>query len=274
MTIVCQNARQPSSSSMDSSAHNHTFSLIREDDIRYLEKIHAAVLWHFEKPCSCPNPMLTDVWLPWARQAGYIGEHGPLSTLHHSTDWCKLRFQAILDFSWAVPCHDALQKCVHWASIAGGPSRIVEIGSGTGYWASLLQAYGADVVAVDTGEEYRGRNRAFPELVAFETGEKFLGETGGAFHHFPSTVRANGVDYLESHGGCTDRALFLCWPRAEFGSEILKAYHGNTLIWIGEADGCTWEMNEDERAGWILQESYDIPTWDCIRDFLAVYVRS
>lgn len=122
------------------------------------------------------------------------------------------RLDCVSKFSWAVPCHTALEKIIEWTSTRDG-SRILEIGSGLGYWASLLQAYGADIIAIDTGTESRDEPM---------------------FPYFPATIQGCGIEYLKSHDGCPDRALFLCWPRTHNGDAILGAYKGSTVIWIGE----------------------------------------
>lgn len=212
-----------------------------------LDQEHDRTMLVFDSPCICPNPLLTDVWLPWARDAKYIHQGVGLMTTAQFSEGLTRRQQAVADFSWAIPCHDALQMITDWASKQEGRPRIVEIGSGTGYWASLLQAYGASVVAVDTGQE----------------------RTGNKFPHFPSTVQGCGLEYLKSHDGCGDQALFLCWPRD--ATEILEAYRGNTLIWIGEMDGCTWDLRDVE--GWEPRQEFNIPTWPGIHDFIIVYVR-
>lgn len=54
----------------------------------------------------------------------------------------KHQFRLRREFAYAVPSHDAL-------AILSSLSPVVEIGAGTGYWASLLRARGATVYAYD-----------------------------------------------------------------------------------------------------------------------------
>jgi hypothetical protein len=78
-------------------------------------------------------------------------------------------------FAWAIPGDGALAVLARY-----GP--LLECGAGTGYWAALLRARGADIVACDL-----------------------------APGHKPWTPvrRADSITAVRRH---RDRALFLCWP--------------------------------------------------------------
>src|ERR1700733_4191030 len=88
-------------------------------------------------------------------------------------------------FSYVLPDDRSL------AALAGlGP--IVEVGAGTGYWASRLRARGVDIVAID---------EAPPD-----------GERTNRYHRRTATwgeVIAGDHTLLPRY---SDRALFLCWP--------------------------------------------------------------
>jgi hypothetical protein len=92
---------------------------------------------------------------------------------------------------------------------------IVEMGAGTGYWASRLRARGVDLLAFD---------QAPPD-----------GERTNRYHAPTSTwseVHAGDQTVLASH---SDRALFLCWPPV-FSSlgDCLRFYTGKTIALIGD----------------------------------------
>ena len=92
---------------------------------------------------------------------------------------------------------------------------LVEIGAGTGYWASRLRASGVDVLAFD---------QAPPD-----------GERTNRYHAPTSTwsnVLPGDQTALAAH---SDRTLFLCWPPL-FSSlgDCLTCYTGNTVALIGD----------------------------------------
>jgi hypothetical protein len=92
---------------------------------------------------------------------------------------------------------------------------LVEMGAGTGYWASKLREAGADILAFDqapsdgdTPNRYHKRTPTWTEVL-----------------HGDHTV-------LTSH---SDRALFLCWPPLYSSlGDCLFFYKGNTVACIGD----------------------------------------
>lgn len=211
----------------------------RADDPKRLH-LHATLMDSFSHRSHIPNPLLTDHWLPWAAQVKYAGDHDC-----HTVNHLWRRHQAVSEYSWAVPCDAALQAIVKACHGRG----LLELGSGTGYWAKLLSAYGLDVIAVDNGEE-GGKDALFSP-------------------HFPAAKRMDALKYLQDNGGSADKVLFLCWPRN--ADDWLEAYRGDTVIWVGERDGCTWEMPED--SGWKAVETVRLPTWGLIHDRLVIWHR-
>ncbi len=92
---------------------------------------------------------------------------------------------------------------------------LVEVGAGTGYWASRLRARGVDVVAID---------EAPPD-----------GERTNRYHRRTATwteVIAGDHTILTRY---SDRALFLCWPPL-FSSlgESLRYYSGSVVALVGD----------------------------------------
>lgn len=123
-----------------------------------------------------------------------------------------VRNQLTLTYAWAIPT----PADIAWiASLVRGRG-IVEIGAGTGYWAWQLSQALVHVVAFDRkpgGNWYCGTTQYHP------------------VHH-------GGPEQAAKF---PNRALMLCWPPFEdpMAADALRAYAGDTLIFIGEHGGCT-----------------------------------
>jgi hypothetical protein len=144
-------------------------------------------------------------------------------------------------FAFAIPDEWAIGVCVKH-----GP--IVEMGAGTGYWASLIAASGGDVIAYD--------DRSWElESTYFD-------------------VRRGTPEDLANH---TDRTLLLCWPPMdEMCERALDHYRGERVIYVGEGvGGCTGTDAFHERlgAGFEKIDGCSIPQWDGIHDRLSVWRR-
>lgn len=120
-------------------------------------------------------------------------------------------------FAWAIPTPGDIA----WIKSTLAGRDVVEIGAGTGYWASLLAQSGVDVAAFDK-------------------------EPGG--NSFCAEKQYHPV-YEGGHECATrypDRALMLCWPPygGSVAADTLSAYAGDLLIYIGEGEsGCTADDN-------------------------------
>lgn len=149
-------------------------------------------------------------------------------------------------FAWAIPDQRALE-------LIAEHSPILEVGGGSGYWAFLLRDIGADVITTDKHPPDDGTNTY---------GHKF------SF----VDVRQATPDIA---GEYPERALMLCWPpySETVAYEALRAYEGDTLIYIGESrGGCTacdrfFDLLANE---WKIESSHSIPQWDGLHDWLTV----
>ena len=113
----------------------------------------------------------------------------------------------MLHFGCVVPSYESLQII---RKVAKG-RQILEIGSGTGYWAYMLRRLGLKVDAVDNLQsEYRT-----------------LWISG--------TTVEDGAEYLESRNGADDAVLLLVYPIVglDFTARILDAYKGSTICVAG-----------------------------------------
>lgn len=129
-------------------------------------------------------------------------------------DYLASRDQLCKTYAYAIPTPDDL---VWLASTLDGRG-VVEIGTGTGYWAWQLHQAGVDVLAVD---EFPGEANTF---------------CGPTQYH---PVLQAGPRTAKHH---PDRALMLCWPPYGhfMAAQSLEHYTGDLLIYIGEpSGGCT-----------------------------------
>lgn len=200
------------------------------------------------------------------RRKRQVNPTPPIEYLEHwrridggSRDWSDMtkvrarytsRRECIEQYAFAIPNQEALDTIARF-------SPIVELGAGTGYWCYLLRQMGVQVVAMD----------AAPVGGPIENTYEFKKAWVDVAQGGPADL----VDYA-SH------ALMLCWPNynTSFASDALRAYAGETLIYVGEGrGGCTGdaEFHEMIDASWTKIATVYIPQWDGIHDELHVYKR-
>jgi hypothetical protein len=188
------------------------------------------------------------------------------------------RHNLTVKYSWAVPDEGAI---LYLAGL--GP--IIEVGAGTGYWASLIAAAGGDIIATDItppGSDVAGCRYT----------EHALEEA-----HF----QVRRIEQATAAARYPERTLMLCWPRE--GHTAVEAYHaagGKRVVFIGEVHGCTgsdqlmielghgagrscpihdWLDDEGECYCGIGPtlfeevENIEIPQWDGMHDWLYLYER-
>lgn len=167
-------------------------------------------------------------------------------------------------YAWAIPDTTSLAFVARHL----GDSAL-EIGAGTGYWASLLSDMGVDMLCFD----------AYPPQI-----------TPCNWYHSPRnaddlpTGERRDIFYDVQSGNhmmawlFSDRPLFLCWPPYDnsMAHQALSFYRGNKLIYIGEGQGgCTgndafFDLLEKE---WRLIDEYRPTQWAMIHDWISVYTR-
>lgn len=153
-------------------------------------------------------------------------------------------------YSFAIPSDEALAEIAKHAPI-------LEVGAGSGYWAYELEKRGVDVVATD------------PWPVS-QAGNHYVFQK-----EWTPVIEMAGVEAVAAYANHT---LLLIWPCYDnpWAADVLEAYGGETLIFVGEsAGGCT----ADDRFYQLLEERFtvslemDIPQWFGINDYLSVYSR-
>ncbi len=113
----------------------------------------------------------------------------------------------MLHFGCVVPSFEGLEVIKQ----AARGKRILEIGSGNGYWAYMLRRHGVSVTAIDNMQsEYR---------------TSWIGDT----------MISDGERYLKAEKGAKDDVLLLVYPivGSDFTSKILQAYSGDTICVAG-----------------------------------------
>jgi hypothetical protein len=150
----------------------------------------------------------------------------------------KLREAFICDYSFALPCQEALQIIKKY-------SPIVEIGAGSGFWAYLLSKAGCDIIATDKNLD------KIHNVHQIEASE--------AINKYPT------------------KNIFCCWPdyNDEWSSNFLNLVKNQIVIYIGEFRGCTAndKFHDLLDEAFELVEEFPIPQWYGIHDRLFVYKR-
>lgn len=163
----------------------------------------------------------------------------------------EARVKLTREYSWAVPTQKAL-------NIIASHAPIVEMGAGTGYWASLLKKMDCDIITYDKWIEERSPFG----LNIWNTGNKF------------TEVSCGDPKTLSKH---PDRTLFLCWPPLgdPMARNCLKYWKGRTLIYVGEFNGCcaTPSFFKALNKSFLFEAAVKIPQWLGINDVLTVWTR-
>jgi hypothetical protein len=155
-------------------------------------------------------------------------------------------------FAWSVPNERALE-------LLGDLGPLVEGGAGTGYWAALLTARGADVMAYDVAppdgpvrNRHHDRHRTWAEVAASAT--------------LPAVRRH------------PDRTLMVCWPPFDddaAGYQPLRAYRGDLFAYVGDAAATgTARLHRELDLNWTPMEQVALPGWPDVRDRLTIFRRN
>ncbi len=201
------------------------------------------------------NPLYYKVWRVWAKIIDDFAKEHNIDIRNNSALESAARRVATYYYSWAVPTESVVYDLLRYGR------KIVDIGAGNGYWAWLFTQAGASVVAVDNLSDRDNTSAAWREEY---TDEEFTLAPKIAFHDI---VVLDYKEYLRNNDGCRDSVLLACWPR----SLVLDDFKGDTVIFVGEIDGCTAWIDSDE---WREVERFAIPCWAIVRDLVVVYKRA
>ena len=182
----------------------------------------------------------------------------------------SFRKSYIQKYAHAIPTRTALNTIASFAPI-------LEMGAGTGYWASLLRAQGVDVLCYDKNPP---------------------GQPGSDSNHFHEGGTC-WTEVLQGDDSAIDfhphHTLLLCWPppNSDMPVRALTLYRGERFIYIGELpedeDGylyfthlgkpvrkgitITPQFFTELRRGWDLLERVELPHWEICLDNLYVFKR-
>lgn len=193
------------------------------------------------------------------------------------TDIDDARTEAIARYGFAIPSDEAIgaiQRC--------SPEGVIEVGAGTGYWASLLQRRGVDVVAFDIEPAPSPQNTWFAGTRPWHP-----------VHH-------GDHDIVRAH---SERTLLIVWPTKNetWAATALERYHdagGQRVVFVGEGPGgrsgdatfhamlgelsscvqCVYGATREPcicgvGARWHRIETIKLPHWPGFFDDLQIYAR-
>lgn len=163
-------------------------------------------------------------------------------------EWSR-RDAFVKTYSWAVPSPEAITAIAEFV----GSSRVVEMNSGRGLWAHLLQHAGVNIIATDI-------NSSLSTLTFTQVQ--------------PVEATAAIQQYLEPNG-----VIMTCWPDycMSYATDALKWALENSrvtkVIYIGEWGGCTGddELHEILEREFTQVARIDIPQWYGIHDSLYLF---
>lgn len=154
-------------------------------------------------------------------------------------------------YAWSIPTpHD-----LTWLAAQLDGQAVVEVGAGTGYWAWQLQQTGVDVAAYDLHADEKNH---YCDPITYHPVLRGTAEIAAVY---------------------PDRALLLCWPpyNTSMAAEALRAYEGDTVVYVGEpGGGCT---ADDEFHETLEKEWHEVSraprhvTWWGIHDYVTLWRR-
>ena len=195
----------------------------------------------------------------------FIQEYGPI------TEYCDFRNETsrykrfkedtykrinfISDLGWTVPSEEGILKMVAFFK----EKRVLSIGSGCCLTEWFLKQYGIDIIATDS----------------------FTSHGTSVDKTFMPVEILSHLDAVAKYNISHD-ALLLCWPiySTSMGYETIKAFKGDSLIFIGEAKGgCTGtdDMYAQLARDWKLLSKLYCPRWHTTiarEEYIYIYTRN
>jgi hypothetical protein len=165
-------------------------------------------------------------------------------------------------YSFAIPNDEAIEKIASFG-------KILEIGAGTGYWASLIREAGAEVGAIDLAP----------------VGGPWKNEWAFNQKHYP-VVQGDGWRWVEVF--TPEYTPMLCWPPMDrTAADCLNVSNSEYFIYIGEGyGGCTADDDffdlldgtyfrgpKKDSGKWTIEDYISIPQWPGIHDGLYILKR-
>ena len=164
----------------------------------------------------------------------------------HRTDADQHRHRLWRTFAYAVPTGEALELLARYAPI-------LEIGAGSGYWASLLRQGGVEVAAFDK--------------FAIADNEYFDGNSPTY-----TKVERGSDNVVRKYPGHT---LFLCCPppNHKLALNCLNQFCGKHVAIVGDVSYCATVEFYQQLADWDFEAEVILPRFPGYDDSLTIYTR-
>lgn len=169
--------------------------------------------------------------------------------------------------------------------------RVVEVGSGLGYWAHLLKMRCGDDNRVRCFDPYA--STPYPKTREVGIGPQDpegSDESEGVIEAddddsdvwfgegrspFVPVERGSSERIAGDPNGFRDWSLFICWPSdGRWPRDCIHAFQGDDFFYVGEEEGgatrMPWRVLREE---WQLERKVDIPRWPGFKDALWWYRR-
>ena len=158
------------------------------------------------------------------------------------------------NYGWSVPSKKAINELKAFI----GNDEVLEVASGYGMWAKLMQDAGIKVRATDLVKS--------PHFKVYNPSKK-------AFTDIEDLSHGDALEKYSSH-----KVLMMSWPPYDcsLAYETIRSFKGNKLIFVGESKGgCTAndDFFKELNKNWKFIKDIDIPQWAGIHDYLFLYVR-
>lgn len=161
----------------------------------------------------------------------------------------RRRDELVQEYAWAIPNAPAIRTLVDH-------DPVLEVGAGNGYWASLVEQAGGDIIATDSLQDVDGEPDSWTTVEQLDA---------------RNAIREYGEG----------RTLFICWPNygdhwAYNATVEYASIGGECLVYVGEGrSGCTGDeaFHQLLHDAWTLAETVAIPTYLGLHDRLEVWSR-
>jgi len=173
---------------------------------------------------------------------------------NYGKEWIK-REEFVKDYSWSVPTEEAIKKL---KTFIGG-KKVLEVGSGLGLWAKLLQLSGVHMTPTDSFESHgTGKAKRDP------------------YRQFTDVENIKGTKAVKKYSDHS--VLFLSWPPYDkpLAASALKRFTGDKVIYIGEGSGGATGNDEFHKIldrDFTEVDSINIPRWTGINDRITLWER-
>ena len=158
------------------------------------------------------------------------------------------------NYSWSIPSKTAINEIINFV----GNDAVLEIASGHGIWAKLLQESNVNVKPTDYISSPKRKDHISNKAYDIDIEDLSANDAIQKYKNF--------------------NVLMMSWPpyAEPMAHQALKNFNGNKLIFIGEGEGgCTGDDNffKELNQNWNLIKEVDIPQWPYIHDYLYLYNR-